>query len=140
MKRAIWLIVFTLMVAFLSACTNNADGSTEANENNMVFAITNHADFDFYGVEISTDQTTTGISNADGSSIQYGDTLTNEFKDQDDMDLDLEGEAIFEFVLIGEEEQRVSLNEITIDLAANKEYSFEITGDSIDEASINRVD
>lgn len=136
-KRAIWLSIFILIFVFLSACTNNADASIEPNENNMVFTIKNNANFDFYSVEISTDKTTSGISNADSSKIKKGDTLKKEFIDQEDFNL--EGEATFKFVLIGEEEQRVPLKEITLELATNKEYSFKITGDSINEAGLKRI-
>lgn len=36
-------------------------------------------------------------------------------------------------------EQRVPLKEITLELATNKEYSFEIIGDSINEAGLKRI-
>lgn len=77
------------------------------------------------------------MSNADGSKIQKGDTFRKEYINQEDFDL--EGEATFEFVLIGKEENRIPLKEITLELMTNKEYLFEITGDSIKEADLKRV-
>lgn len=74
------------------------------------------------------------MSNADGSKIQKGDTFRKEYINQEDFDL--EGEATFEFVLIGKEENRIPLKEITLELMTNKEYLFEITGDSIKEADL----
>ncbi len=134
MKKSLLLSISFLIVMFLSACTDN---SMEPNENNMILSITNKANFDFYSIEISIDKITGGISNADGSKIQKGDTLRKEYIDQEVFDL--EGEATFEFVLIGKEENRIPLKEITLELMTNKEYLFEITGDSIKEADLKRV-
>ncbi|MFS0654774.1 hypothetical protein [Bacillus sp. 179-C3.3 HS] len=134
MKKSLFLSMSFLIVMLLSACT---DQSMEPNENNMILSIKNNANFDFYSIEISTDKTTGGISNADGSNIQKGDTLRTEYIDQEDFDL--EGESTFEFVLIGKEGNRIPLKEMTLELMTNKEYLFEITGDSIKEADLKRV-
>jgi|SRR5690625_2919558 len=134
MKKSLLLSISFLIVMFLSACTDN---SMEPNENNMILSITNNANFDFYSIEISIDKITGGISNADGSKIQKGDTLRKEYIDQEVFDL--EGEATFEFVLIGKEKNRIPLQEITLELMTNKEHLFEITGDSIKEADLKRV-
>lgn len=101
MKKSLLLSISFLIVMFLSACTDN---SMEPNENNMILSITNNANFDFYSIEISIDKITGGMSNADGSKIQKGDTFRKEYINQEDFDL--EGEATFEFVLIGKEENR----------------------------------
>lgn len=71
MNRSLLLSISILIVIFLSACADNP-------ENNMILSITNNADFDFYSIEISTDKTTGGISNADGSKIKEGDTTHSE--------------------------------------------------------------
>ncbi|MBA4535565.1 hypothetical protein H1Z61_00075 [Bacillus aquiflavi] len=135
MKRLLLLSISILIVIFLSACTGNP---LQPNENNMILSIKNNANFDFYSIEISTDNTVGGISNADGSKIQKGETLRKEYIDQ--KDFDLEGEATFEFVLIGEEENRIPLKKITLELTTNKEYFFEIIGDSIREANLKRIE
>ncbi|GAB4073201.1 hypothetical protein GCM10028778_07790 [Barrientosiimonas marina] len=136
-KKAALLSMFVLVVAFLSACTNNSDNSTKPDRNSLVFNIENQANFGFNAIEISTDKSSGGgISYADGSKIKKGDTLRKRYNNLED----LEGEATFKFVLlIGDKKQRVPLKEITLDLAANKEYSFEITGDLVNQARLKRI-
>src|SRR5699024_410403 len=134
MKKSLRLSISFLIVMFLTACTDN---SMEPNGNNMILSITNNADFDFYSIEISIDKIKGGISNADGSKIKKGDTLRKEYIDQEVFDL--EGEATVEFVLIGKGENRIPLKKITLELMTNKEYLFEVTGDSIMEADLKRV-
>lgn len=135
MKRSLFLSISVLIVLFLSACTDNP---MEPNENNMILSIKNNANFDFYSIEISTDKTTGGISNADDSKIQKGDTLRKEYIDQEDFDL--EGKKTFEFVLIDKKGNKIPLKAITLELTTNKIYSFEITGDAIREADLKRID
>lgn len=135
MKRSLFFSISVLIVLFLSACTDNP---MEPNENNMILSIKNNANFDFYSMEISTDKTTGGISNADGSKIQKGDTLRKEYIDQEDFDM--EGKKTFEFMLMDKEGNKIPLKKITLELTANKVYPFEITGDSIREANLKRVD
>lgn len=138
-KRAILLSIFILIFVFLSACSNNTGALIEPNENNIVLTLKNNANFDFYSIEINTDKTIGGISRADGSKIQKGATLRKEYIVGEDFDL--EGETTFKLVLIGENEQRIPLKEVTLELTTNKEYIFEITGDSINKASLslNRI-
>lgn len=135
MKRTLLLSISILMVILLSACTDNP---LEPNENNMILSIKNNANFDFYSIEISTDKATGGISNADGSKIQKGDILRKEYIDQEDFEL--EGEKTFEFQLIDKEENKIPFKKITLELTTNKEYFFEITGDSMREAVLKRID
>ncbi|WP_210367441.1 hypothetical protein [Bacillus sp. REN3] len=67
MKRLVLLSISFVIVIFLSSCTGNP---VQPNENNMILSIKNYANFDFHTIEISTDNTTSGIRNADGSKIQ----------------------------------------------------------------------
>lgn len=135
MKRLLFFSISVLIALFLSACS---DKPLEVNENNMILSIKNNANFDLYSIEISTDETTGGISNADGSKIQKGDTLSTEYIDQEDFVL--EGKKTFEFVLVDKEENKIPLNKITLELKTNTVYFFEVTGDSIREADLKRMD
>ncbi|QDP39362.1 hypothetical protein [Radiobacillus deserti] len=137
MKKLLTLPVTIFLLILLSACSNYQGDPIEPSENNMIINIKNNANFDFYSIEISTDKTTGGISRADGSEIQKGETLRKEYIVGEDFDL--EGETTFKFVLIGEKEQRIPLKEVTLELTTNKEYYFEITGDSKKDAVIKRV-
>ncbi|CAM3310244.1 hypothetical protein FITA111629_15490 [Filibacter tadaridae] len=138
MKKSLLLTISFSIVLFLSACTNNTGALIKPNENSMVIHMKNNANFDFYSIEISTDgEITGGISYADGSEIRKGDTLSKEYIDQEDFNL--EGKKTFKFTLINEMEQKIPLKEITLELATNKEYSFEIIGDSINEAGLKRI-
>ncbi|GGK06098.1 hypothetical protein GCM10007063_30720 [Lentibacillus kapialis] len=137
-KKATFLSIFVLLFALLSACTNNTGALIKPNENSMVIHIKNNSNIDFYSIEISTGgDIIGGISNADGSEIRKGDTLSKKYTDQGDFNL--EGKKTFKFALLNEMEQKVPLKEITLELATNKEYSFEITGDSINEAGLKRI-
>lgn len=131
MKKFLLLSIF--MALLLGACSNNSI-ELELNENDMILSIENNANFEFYSLEVSTSGITSGVANADGSKIKKGDTLSVGYIDG--VDLNLEGEATFEFVLIGEEGDRIPLKEITLELTTNKEYLFKIVGDSINEADL----
>lgn len=138
MKKSLLLTISFSIVLFLSACTNNTGALIKPNENSMVIHMKNNANFDFYSIEISTDgEITGGVSYADGSEIRKGDTLSKEYIDQEGFNL--EGKKTFKFTLINEMEQKIPLKEITLELATNKEYSFEIIGDSINEAGLKRI-
>ncbi|TMN20909.1 hypothetical protein [Lentibacillus cibarius] len=137
-KKATLLSMFVLVFVFLSACTNNTGALIKPNENSMVIHIKNNANIDFNSIEISTGgEITGGISYADGSEIRKGDTLSKKYIDQEDFNL--EGKKTFKFTLINEMEQKIPLKEITLELATNKEYFFEIIGDSINEAGLKRI-
>lgn len=138
MKNLLFLSISFSIVLFLSACTNNTGALIKPNENSMVIHIKNNANYDFYSIEFSTDgEITGGVSYADGSEIRKGDTLSKEYIDEENFTLD--GKKTFKFTLINEMEQKIPLKEITLELATNKEYFFEIIGDSINEAGIKRI-
>ncbi|SDP04254.1 hypothetical protein SAMN05216565_101312 [Litchfieldia salsa] len=130
--------MYLLLIFLLSACSEETvTPPIEPNENTMIITFKNNANFDFYSIEMSVNSHTGGISNADGSSIEKGSSLTFEYIDQ--VDLDLEGNQSFEVVLVGKEPTRVPLEDFTIELEVNKKYSFEITGNSIEDAELKRV-
>ncbi len=138
MKKPLLLSISFLIILLLSACTNNTAALIKPNKNSMVIHIKNNADFDFYAIEFITDgDVTGGVSYADGSEIRKGDTLSNEYIDQENFNLD--GKKTFKFTLINEMEQKIELKEITLELATNKEYFFEIIGDSMNEADLKRI-
>ncbi|RWZ52219.1 hypothetical protein EQV77_16105 [Halobacillus fulvus] len=135
MRKWLILSMVVLIMMMLSACSNH---SVEQNKDRMILTIKNNADFDFYAIEIGTAETYGGISNADGSKIKKEDTLSKEYADQEDFDL--EGVAMFNFFLIVGEGNRIPLDKVTLELAPNREYFFEISGDSIDGARLKRVE
>lgn len=134
MKRWI-LISFTMVIAlFLVAC---AGKRITADENSMVIHITNQSNFEFQMVEVSVGLQGGGAMNADNTKIKKGDTLSFIYTDPEDFRL--QGRKTFEFVLV-DEETRVPLETFTIELAKNKEYDYEITGDTIETAELKLVE
>ncbi|MGM8216566.1 hypothetical protein ACLIA0_13440 [Bacillaceae bacterium W0354] len=133
LKRLLLLSMSALLV--LSACTEK---SIQPKENSMILSIKNNGNFDFYSLEISTERTSGGIINADGSLIKKGDTLRMEYIDQEDFNL--VGNKTFNFVLLDKEKNKYPLKKMTIELAPNKVYFFEITGKSIREADLKIID
>ncbi|SET98151.1 hypothetical protein SAMN05421676_11316 [Salinibacillus kushneri] len=143
MKRLWVLSITVLFVILLSACSDNASDAMKSNKDNMIINIKNNANFDFYSIGFKTYKngelkTSGGVSYADGSKIQKGESLRKEYIDQ--KDLKLEGEASFEVVLLGKDQtNQVPLNTVTLELTTNKEYFFEITGESSEQAELKRV-
>ncbi|WP_226035239.1 hypothetical protein [Aquibacillus saliphilus] len=138
MKRLLSFSILILLITILAACTDKSGTPIETNENKMILTINNNANFDFYSMEVVTSGSTSGMVNADGSKLEKGNSLRFEYIDE--VDVELEGEASFEFVLVGKKQtNRVPLETFTIELAPNMEYFFEITGDSIEEADLKRV-
>ena len=142
MKKLLTLPVTIFLLILLSSCSNYQGEPIEPNENNMIINIKNNANFDFHSIEIDANPkngggSTGGGSNADGSKIKKGESLRFEYIAQEDFNL--EGEATFDIVLLGKNKDKIPLKEITLELTTNKEYYFEITGDSKKDAVIKRV-
>jgi Tol biopolymer transport system component len=142
MKKLELYLLTIFIITILSACANVSATPIKPNEKNMIITIKNNTNIDLYAIEINAHQltelvTTSGISNADGSKLKKGDSLVFEFIDE--VDFKLIGEASFEVILVGKEQNRVPLEAFTLDLQTNKKYSFEITGDSIEDAELKRI-
>jgi hypothetical protein len=142
MKRFLLLPIAVLLIILLSACTENAGAPIEPNENNMIINIKNNANFDFYGLEAKILNHSLNVVNADGSKIEKGEELRYELLKED---FELDGEIETEiFILtnnnIEDNGDRIPISKkVTLDLVSNKEIYFEITGDSIKEADIQRI-
>lgn len=134
MRKFLFVFSSIVIMLALSACTNQ---QTKVNKNAMVISIENRADFDWYSIEIEAKNTKSGIANADGSKIKKGDVLTKEYMDQEDFAL--KGKATFVFTLIGENGKRITLETIELNLSGNKEYQFEVNGDSMEEAELHQL-
>ena len=119
----------------LQACVNQP---TKPKNNEMVLSVKNQADFDLYTIEIDVKNNLSGISNADGSKIKKGEMLRKEYIDQ--KDFPLTGKAEFVFTLIGKNGKRITLEAIELTLLRNKEYQFEINGDTLENAELIILD
>ena len=129
-----WLVFsVVIFVLLLGACSNY---TLKPDENSLILSFKNNSQFDFYTLEITTGLYTTGISYADGSKIKKGELLQFEIVDQKDMNL--EGEATFQFAIINKE-GKFPLNNVSLELATNREYTFEISGDAINDAELRRI-
>src|SRR5690625_464641 len=131
--KHLFFINTLILILLLGACSNH---TFKPSENSMILSFKNNANFDFYSLEISNGLYTTGISYADGSKIKKGELLQFEIIDQKDMNLD--GEATFQFAIINKE-GKFPLNNVSLELATNREYTFEISGDAINDAELRRI-
>jgi|SRR5690625_3863173 len=131
--KHLFFINTLILILLLGACSNH---TFKPSENSMILSFKNNANFDFYSLEISNGLYTAGISYADGSKIKKGELLQFEIVDQKDMNL--EGEGNFQLTLIHKEE-RFPLNSISIELQTNTEYTFEIIGQTIENAQIEMM-
>lgn len=134
MKRWVFISCTTVIVLFLVAC---AKEQMKADENSMAIHITSKANFDFQMLEVFVGKQGGGVTNADGSKIVKGETLSFVYEDQEDFPL--EGQGTFEFVLV-DEENRVPLKTLTIALAKKKEYHYQIIGDTMEDADLKLVE
>lgn len=142
MKRILPLSMTVLLIIILSACTETSEDSIEPNNENMIINIKNNANFDIYGVEVNILEYSPTSVNADGSKIKKRDSLRFEFLAED---IKLDGETTMEVsILINNNTKNndnlIPINKkITLELDNNKELFFEITGDSINDADIKRI-
>ena len=140
MRRVLFLSITVLLLLILSACAGTPDVAIEPNNENMIIDIKNNANFDIYGVEISILEYLSGSVNADGSKIKKGDSLRFELLAED---IELDGETTMEVSIYNNTKNNYDVIPInkktTIELDSNKELFFEITGDSIEEADLKRI-
>jgi len=135
MRKCLFLITSIVCMLFLQSCVNQL---TKPKNNEMVISVKNQADFDLYTIEIDVKNNLSGISNADGSKIKKGEMLRKEYIDQ--KDFPLTGKAEFVFTLIGKNGKRITLEAIELTLLRNKEYQFEINGDTLENAELIILD
>lgn len=138
MRRNLFGLIIILSFLVLSACEGVSPAKIKANNENMVITIKNNANFDVYGVELKIAVHSPTAVNADGSKIKKGDSLSFDLLAKD---IELHGETIMESsILIKNKQLPLSINKTTIVLENNKELIYEITGDSIEEADLRRID
>lgn len=135
MRKCLFLTTSIVCMLLLQACVNQP---TKPKNNEMVISVKNQADFDLYTIEIDVKNNLSGISNADGSKIKKGEILRKEYIDQ--KDFPLTGKAEFVFTLIGKNGKRITLEAIELTLLRNKEYQFEINGDTLENAELIILD
>ncbi|MBY0098090.1 hypothetical protein [Mesobacillus maritimus] len=138
MKRLSLLLSTLFFLGILSSCTNETGTPILPTENNMIIHINNKADFEFYGLELAVLHHSQGSVNADGSKIGKDENLTFEFRKED---FELEGSANMEvFILTKHNGERIPLSKkVTLELHPNQVVSFELTGESMREAELKRV-
>lgn len=136
MKKLLLISIFLIML--LSACTVQSGAPIEPNENNMIINVRNKANFDFNGLGVAVLNHSLNMTNADGSKIEKGEELKFEFLKED---FDLNGEADMEVqILTGDNGASIPLSQkVTFQLDDNKEIFYELTGDSIKDAVLKRV-
>ena len=137
MKRILSLSMTILVLIILSACAGTSGVSIEPNNENMIINIENNANFDIYGMEVSILGHSPTSVNADGSEIKKGDSLMFEFLEED---FKLDGEATMEVSILKNNNDVIPIiKKIQLELGNNKELFFEITGNSINQADIKKV-
>ena len=136
MKKTLLVTILFIFVVFLSACYRTH--ATESTEETMVITVLNKADFDIYMIEINTRYLGGGIGYADGSKIRKGDLFSHVYLDGEH--LDLKGEAVFDFAVIGEANRRVFLGGVSLELKPNTDYFFEVRGKSAEDAYLAVID
>ena len=136
------LAIMLILLAFLSACTEDSGTPIVPNDSNMLIKVKNKADFEVYGLELAIRNHSQGSVNADGSKLEKGDELLFEFLD-DDFSLEGKGEMTVYILTdshIEDNGDRIPLNQkITLDLVRNQELVFELTGESVSGAELKRV-
>jgi hypothetical protein len=139
MKKLLVLLLTSFLLIFLSACTGYSSTPIEPNENNMIITIKNNADFDFYGLEAKILNHSPSIVNADGSKVEKGQSLRFELLQED---VALDGKEIeVEVGILNDKQDIVQINKkVTLALVNNKEVFFELTGESINNAVVKRVE
>lgn len=142
MRRILFLSITVLLLLILPACVGTSDVAIEPNNENMIINIKNNANFDINGVKVNIlEHSPTGV-NADGSKIKKGDSLMFEFLAED---FKVYGETTMEVsVLVNNNTKNkndvIPINKkITLELKNNKELFFEITGDSVKDADLKRI-
>jgi hypothetical protein len=138
-KIIIVTVIFsTFMLLILTGCDSSSNN--EPTEKNMSINIKNNANFDFYGLEARIlDYSFHGVANADGSKIEKGEILSFDFFEED---FPLEGEVEMEVFVMNNRTDGNSIpinKKITFELVNDQEILFELTGDSIKEADLERV-
>jgi hypothetical protein len=137
LNRVILLLNTVFLIGILTACTNVTGSTIEPNENNMIITIKNKADFKFHGIELALLNHTQGSVNADGSIIERDESLTFEFLKED---FELDGEFDMEVFILTDKGERVPLNKkALLELRPNQKSFFELTGESVKEADLKRV-
>lgn len=137
MKKLLSMTILLMMV--LAGCNPfEASNPIEPTEHSMVINFKNHANFDFYGLEVAILNSSSGTVNADGSKIAKGEIISFEFLEED---FALDGDTEMQVAIIKNNEGEViPINQkVTIELANNVEILFELTGESINEAEIKRI-
>lgn len=137
MKKILSLSMTTLVLIILSSCAGTSGVSIEPNKENMIINIENNANFGIYGVEVSILGHSPTSVNADGSEIKKGESLMFEFLEED---FKLDGEATMEVSILKNNNEVIPIiKKIQLELGNNKELFFEITGNSINQADIKKV-
>ncbi|MBU9711359.1 hypothetical protein [Evansella tamaricis] len=136
------LSMFLVFLVILSACAVHSATPMKPNPNSMVLNIRNNANFDYYTIEVNVQSENAinsgGVMYADGSKIEKGDILGFEYIDK--VDFQLIGEKSFVVVLQDKDQlNQVHLEPFTIELAANTDFLFEITGDSMEDVEIRQI-
>jgi hypothetical protein len=138
LNRVFLLLTTVFLIGILlSACKNATGSPIEPNQNNMMITIKNKADFEFHGIELALLNHTQGSVNADGSIIERDESLTFEFLKED---FELDGEFDMEVFILTDKGERVPLNKkALLELRPNQKSFFELTGESVKEADLKRV-
>ncbi|EDL66692.1 hypothetical protein BSG1_05030 [Bacillus sp. SG-1] len=124
----------------LSACWNN--NQVQEKENVVSIVIENNSDIEFSSMVIKLYQegdltSSQGTANADGSNFEKDDVLRLKYYEQD---MNLEGIASMEVFLVDSNGSETSVNQThSLVLTKNKEFNFEITGDTKDNAKISKI-
>lgn len=136
MRKQSLLLSLLLITVFLSAC--NEIEAIEPTEETMVVSVLNNANFDIYMIEINAGNTGGGMGYADGSKIRKGDIFSMVYANK--VDIDLKGKERFDFAVISEEDERIDLQDVTLELKPNKQYFFEISGNTAEEAYLTMIE
>ncbi|MUK89608.1 hypothetical protein GMD78_14665 [Ornithinibacillus sp. L9] len=153
---AVMAVIFMIFITPLFNDTVKNPGSGEnlnethsslqnSPQDRVTIEVINDTEIDIYGLELEIYQSevlkvTQGASNADGSTVEKGESIAFEFLETD---FHLVGEIDVEVVIVEPIEmggERIPIDKFTLNLSNEREYLFEINGESASNLDVTIVD